>query len=282
MKEDEKRESIGNYLRKLREQLGFTLQDISSKTKISLPFLEHLENEEFSSLPNEVFIKGFLRSYAKVLGLQETEILERFQQWKSNHQADSLSVSEHIEPGAEGETGKWPNIQVGKIKSLYENKKGRHFKLLFNLLIGAVIIVGGIILLTKRHSVENQIKEEEALSSKINNPVPPLVVAPATAVSNALTGSQPELGEKAPSKGPALHLTVQATDRSWISVVVDDGVTKEFSLHPEDKITLDADKRFLLNIGNAGGVKLTLNGKPLGPYGKKGVIVKGIKLEEAN
>ncbi|MBI3593322.1 MAG: helix-turn-helix domain-containing protein [Nitrospirae bacterium] len=282
MKDDDKRESIGNYLKKIREQLGFTLQDISSKTKISLAYLEYLENEEFSLLPNEVFIKGFLRSYAKVLGLSEMEMLERFQQWKFSHETMNPAMAENQVTGREEPPHSWPNIQLDKIKSLYETRRGFRRSFLFNLLIGTVIVLGGVILFAKRNNVETQLKEEEALSSKITSPAVPEAVAPATATSSSFGGSFVEKTDKPVPKGPVLRLTVQATERSWISVVVDDGITKEFSLHPEDKITLEADKRFLLNIGNAGGVQLTLNGKALGPFGKKGEIVKGIKLEETH
>jgi cytoskeleton protein RodZ len=282
LKEEDKRESIGHYLKKLRGQLGFTLQDISSKTKISLAYLEFLENEEFSSLPNEVFIKGFLRSYAKVLGLSEMEVLERFQQWKFSHETSGPPMTERQDGGSEEGGPSWPHIQLDKIKSLYETRRGFHKTLLFNLLIGAVIILGGIILFSKRNIVETQLKEEEALSSKMNSPVLSSAVAPTTALSTSFIGSNIDKSDKPVVKATPLRLTVQAIERSWISVVVDDGVTKEFSLHPEDKITLEAEKKFLLNIGNAGGVQLTLNGKPMGPYGKKGEIVKGIKLEETN
>lgn len=280
MKEEDKKESIGSYLKRLREQLGFTLQDISSKTKISLAYLGYLENEEFSALPNEVFIKGFLRSYAQVLGLEEADLLERFKQWKSSRQANSTDAGgENLDATGEPEKNGWPSIPLDRIRSLYETKNGVRRKILFNLLIGMVIVLGGVILFSKRNMNEEQIKQGEPLPSQTSSPPPPQIAAPATALTSAVIGSSPETTEKSPVKAPPLRLTIQAAERSWISVVIDDGVTKEFSLHPEDKITLEAEKRFLLNIGNAGGVKLTLNGKPLGPYGKKGEIVKGIKIE---
>lgn len=281
MKEEDKRESIGGYLRRLREQLGFTLQDISSKTKISLAYLGHLENEEFSALPNEVFIKGFLRSYAQVLGLEESDLLDRFKEWKLGRQTSPTdAVGEKPAETSEPEKNNWPTVPLGKIRSLYEKKDGLRRKILINLLIGIVIILGGIILFSKRNINEEPIKQGDALSSQNSTPPAPDLAAPATALTPAVNASTPEINEKSPVSPPLLRLTIQAVERSWVSAVVDDGVTKEFSLHPEDKITIEAEKRFLLNIGNAGGVKLTLNGKPLGPYGKKGEIVKGIKIEQ--
>ena len=278
MKEENNTEGVGAYLRKIREQLGFSLQDVASKTKISLPYLENLENEDFSSIPNDVFVKGFLRSYAKVLGLKELDVLERFQNWKNLHEIASSPQNE--KEGAKTDRNVWPQVQVERIKSIYENKKGLRRKIFVNLFMGIVVITGGLILFYKQKSSEVSLRD-------FNNPVvgttpvlEPLSIAPATSApstipSAGLTGES----DKVSPKNKNLHLLVQAIDRSWISIVVDNGVTKEFSLRPDDKVSLEAEKLFVLNIGNAGGVKITLNGKPVGPFGKKGEIIRGIKLE---
>ncbi|MBI1820428.1 MAG: helix-turn-helix domain-containing protein [Nitrospirae bacterium] len=278
MKEENNAEGVGAYLRKIREQLGFSLQDVASKTKISLPYLENLENEDFSSLPNDVFVKGFLRSYAKVLGLKELDVLERFQNWKNLHEIPSSPQNE--KESAKTDRDVWPRVQVERIKSLYENKKGLRRKIFVNLFMGIVIVTGGLILFYKQ-------KSSEVSLSDFNNPVAetspvlePLSIAPATsAPSTAPSGGLTEGPDKVSPKNKNLHLLVQAIDRSWVSIVIDNGVTKEFSLRPDDKVSLEAEKLFVLNIGNAGGVKITLNGKPVGPFGKKGEIARGIKLE---
>ena len=116
LKEENNTEGVGVYLKKMREQRGFSLQDVASKTKITLPYLENLENEDFSSLPNDVFVKGFLRSYAKVLGLKELDVLERFQNWKILHEIPS-SLQNEKEGGRSGRNV-WPRVQVERIKFL--------------------------------------------------------------------------------------------------------------------------------------------------------------------
>ena len=148
--------------------------------------------------------------------------------------------------------------------------------------MGIVVVTGGLILFYKQKSSEVSLRD-------FNNPVvetappvlEPLSVAPGTtpAASNSPSGGLTSGSDKDSPKNKNLHLLIQAIDRSWISVVIDNGVTKEFSLRPDDKVSLDAENFFVLNIGNAGGIKITLNGKPVGPFGKKGEIVRGIKLE---
>src|SRR5216683_2565670 len=65
--------SFGEKLRKEREQRKITLDDISSSTKISTRMLRALEEEHFDQLPGGVFNKGFVRAYARQVGLDEEE-----------------------------------------------------------------------------------------------------------------------------------------------------------------------------------------------------------------
>ncbi|MGB8114755.1 MAG: helix-turn-helix domain-containing protein [Candidatus Sulfotelmatobacter sp.] len=68
-------EAFGDKLRKQREQRGITLEAISSTTKISTRMLRALEEEKFEQLPGGVFNKGFVRAYARQVGLDEEEAI---------------------------------------------------------------------------------------------------------------------------------------------------------------------------------------------------------------
>src|SRR5258708_34454348 len=65
--------AFGERLRREREMRGITLDEISESTKISRRHLESLEREDFDSLPGGIFNKGFVRSYARFLGLDEDQ-----------------------------------------------------------------------------------------------------------------------------------------------------------------------------------------------------------------
>jgi len=69
---------FGSDLRRQREAHGATLEEIAEGTKVSVRYLQALENEEFSELPGGVFNKGIVRSYVKFLDLDENEWLDRF------------------------------------------------------------------------------------------------------------------------------------------------------------------------------------------------------------
>jgi hypothetical protein len=81
------------------------------------------------------------------------------------------------------------------------------------------------------------------------------------------------LGEKGP-----LVLVLEAVERSWVEVMIDNDASREALLQPGEKIRWEAQERFLLTIGNAGGVKVSYNGQPLEPFGPSGRVAKKILL----
>ena len=71
-------EDFGSYLKSERELRGVTLEELHSKTKIPYRYLQALENNQFDELPEEVFIRGYLRSISHVIGAQEDEVLSTY------------------------------------------------------------------------------------------------------------------------------------------------------------------------------------------------------------
>jgi cytoskeletal protein RodZ len=71
-------ETLGRYLRRKRESRSVSLEEVSKVTRIGLPILEALERDDFESIPQKEFIPGFLRGYARHLGLPREEVLRRY------------------------------------------------------------------------------------------------------------------------------------------------------------------------------------------------------------
>ena len=71
-------EDFGTYLKSERELRGVTLDELNSKTKIPVRYLEALEKNQFDELPEEVFIRGYIRSVSNVIGAQEDEVLSTY------------------------------------------------------------------------------------------------------------------------------------------------------------------------------------------------------------
>ena len=68
----------GEKLREIRLEKGLSLEDVSKSTKIKTPFLESIENGDYQKLPPVSYAQGFVRNYAKFLGLPEKEIMAVF------------------------------------------------------------------------------------------------------------------------------------------------------------------------------------------------------------
>src|SRR5512146_2936589 len=71
-------ESIGEFFKQVRETKGLTVDEVASKTRIRSDFVKALEEGNFAKLPDQVFARGFDRSYARSLGLDEEDAIHRF------------------------------------------------------------------------------------------------------------------------------------------------------------------------------------------------------------
>ena len=68
-------ESVGEFFRQVRETKGLTVEEVASKTRIRSDFVKALEDGNFAKLPDQVFARGFVRSYARSLGLDEEDAM---------------------------------------------------------------------------------------------------------------------------------------------------------------------------------------------------------------
>ena len=75
MDNEEKSPEFGRYLRNHRRSKGISLEVVSQKTKITLASLRQLEEEELDKLPAPTFVKGFIRAYAEVVGVDVNEAI---------------------------------------------------------------------------------------------------------------------------------------------------------------------------------------------------------------
>ena len=71
-------ESVGQYLRKHRENKRMSIEEVSRATRVPSSSVERIEADRFDELPGEVFVRGFLKSYARSLGLTPEEVLARY------------------------------------------------------------------------------------------------------------------------------------------------------------------------------------------------------------
>jgi cytoskeletal protein RodZ len=81
-------DTFGEWLKRQRELRDISLREISDVTKINLRYLEALEENHFSALPAPVFARGFLREYARYVGLDPDEVLNYYSAAQQDHEPD--------------------------------------------------------------------------------------------------------------------------------------------------------------------------------------------------
>lgn len=308
-------ESIGEFFRQVRETKGLTIDEVASKTRIRTDFVKALEDGNFAKLPDQVFARGFVRSYARSLGLDEDDAIHRFTQ-SAGAYYDKQGERERL-----------------KVKQAEEDRKRKANRKAVAIAIGIAILTL-IFLLSREQSsllVRRSSSDLPASTPKRTAPptpesqdappsqqaeaVPPApktkpseppVVSAKTNVGNnvepvtspASTASAvPELAAPAPSSlgsdGPLggislegsgategqLALELEATELSWVVVQVDGGSPQEALLRPGEKARWKGQDQFILTLGNAGGVKAELNGKPQKPFGPSGKVARDIVIK---
>jgi len=143
---------------------------------------------------------------------------------------------------------------------------GMRWKLAAAMALLLILIVGSIFSwqwLSRPHIETAPTTAEPGAVSPNPSPVESAQIRPAP----------PSTLKPAPAAAPLHILTVSATEHTWLKVVTDQGIPAEYNLKAGEHLKLEARSTFNLLIGNAGGVKLNLNNKPVNVPGKRGEVV---------
>lgn len=108
-------QTIGNYLKSGREARNIRLSEVARSTKISKWYLDCLEKDEFDKIPGGPYIKGYIASYASFIGLEEDEILKRYDSLQISS-ADDNENSNHLLQDKKRK--KLPGVSFGKKRLL--------------------------------------------------------------------------------------------------------------------------------------------------------------------
>jgi len=264
-------------LKASREAGGFSLSDVFHATRISLVNLNALEGWDFDKLPPPVYTRNFIRKYAQVIGVDEKPILDRYE----------MHLDRFKPPDEEKEIRR-PRLN------------GRRYFFPFGALAIA-IVVGMLVYSLGLHDQFSRLflatqsgestPSPEAGAARILEPSqmplttplaesPPLVATTTAAkptIPAAVAPATPPLSRNKIEK--ALHLIIEAKELTWARITEDNESPSQVLLKPGDRIERRASDFFLLDIGNAGGIDLVFQGKPLGSIGKRGQVIH-IRLPE--
>jgi cytoskeleton protein RodZ len=282
-------ETLGGFFRGARERQGLSLEQIASQTRIQQQHLQALEEEDFASLPAKVFTKGFVRSYARALGLDDEEALQLFLTSSGSFYERTQQEHQHV--------------QI-KLEAAHRSRFNWNLVLILFLVIGGALF---FLLPKQQEQLPPAIESETPLpieslrETKSSSTEPPASVSPMAPVNSAAPPSPPSVIAPPPpipepkttspglavssvpkdplGPGGPLVLEIEATQLTWVVVQSDDQTPHEALLQPGQQITWKAKKQFLLTMGNAAGVVIRLNGESQGPFGKPGQVVRDILLK---
>ncbi len=254
---------IGEVLKKRREELGLDLREISQTLKIKYAYLKALEDDDLKGLPPDVYVKGYINEYAKILNLDPEPLLNDY---------NKLIVPQHDET---------PQFRG------YNPAEKRGIKLIYILVPLVIIMV--IIFISKQFTQgpQQQPPPLPKVETKQESPAPPATPQVETKTENPAlpAGTQgaavEEKQQAAPGQmtapAPESHeqvIEVHAQDTTWLQVVIDGTETRELLMKPGETAKWTAQHSFSLLIGNAGGISILFNGKDIGKIGEEGQVVR--------
>ena len=250
--------SVGERLRQAREQAGLTLSDVAARTKIQRWILDDIERDDLSRVPGGVFIRGYLTSFARVVGIDAEPL------W-----ADYRAATHTVEPAPEAErrevpiVSRWTIVRVATI-----------------VLIAAVMWMNASYRKSNNASVAVAPAPETAPKTAALAPqTAPKVAAPAPEVAPvaATTGSTAEPAaaidaRSSDTKTAALVVQVHANGECWIDASAD-GEQKAYRLlMPGEELRLEGAKEIRMLVGDAAAVTYSINGKPGRALGASGIV----------
>jgi cytoskeletal protein RodZ len=232
--------TLGEKLRQAREERGFTISEVSEQTRISSLYLESIEHDDYKTLPGGIFNKGFVKSYAKFVGVDEHEALLEY----SNLVANTEEGKEH-------------ELKLYKPKVMTDDRSGG--SMVPTVIVASIILAlmtGGILFLV------NYLRRP--------TDVPPLATSPkansnanasedsagSTGVTPVSTDVPPMSSLKVEFKALTERVSLSATtDGKMSSNIVTPGTTVSFE--PRESLKLSYSRSL------ANTVQLIINGKQI-------------------
>jgi len=235
--------SFGRYLQKIRLEKGIRLEDVSKETRIRLDNLLLIEKEDHEHLPAQIFVKGFLRAYAKAIGADDQEALKRYtERYKAYEKAVNSEVV------------------LNRLRASVWSSFGWVMVAAF-CLIGFAIFIASTMDQPSNTHLEKSFQKIEPETADIHQNKG-TGEANATAIPESIEGSNGKL-----------LLKVTAVKDTWMKVIVDGQSPENFNLSAGDRLEFEAFSGFNLLIGDAAGVHLQLNEKPYEVAGDEGQAV---------
>lgn len=272
-------ETFGARLKREREQRKITLDDISVSTKIGARFLVALEEDQFDQLPGGIFNKGFVRAYARFLGLDENQAI-----------ADFVAASAPVTPEIPPQDA--PVLEAMAVRVPESIRKRRTDDGIPWGIIALVLLV-----LAFAFAVWGFYSRDKSPRHRVEAPqAVPAETSTAAAQKGAPERSQPSTEKAAPAPQPQPHepsapaaetttptaapavntgvfvVLIQAHEDSWLSITADGKQIMQDTLTAPTEKSIEARNQIVIKTGNLGALDFSFNGKKLAAQGRSNQV----------
>jgi len=244
----EGRAQVGPVLRGRREQLGLTLEQVHAQLRIPVRWLRAIEEDRFDVFDASQYAKGFVRSYAEFLGLDPEPLVR--------------AVAEVL-PGDRKPQLVAPSGDV-PIRPVAPPSRLRRVLVWTAVVLAAVVVWLGYL----------GYRQLRAFYASTQAAAPAASPPPATADHRPQGVPSPALPPPAMAGEPVVRLVLSAEDVSWLRVVADGRRVFEGFIRAGERREWEATGNLQVVIGNAGGVRVEVNGVDLGVLGAPGEVVR--------
>ncbi|EME96486.1 helix-turn-helix domain-containing protein [Streptomyces mobaraensis NBRC 13819 = DSM 40847] len=249
---EDDRPSVGRALQQARIQAGLTVDQISTTTRVRIPIVHAIEQDDFSRCGGHVYARGHIRTLARAAGLDPTPLVEQYDAEHGGRPRPSRAApvfeAERIRP--EPRRPNWTAAMVAAIVAVVG-------------FVGFTLFSGGT------GGGRGDAVEAGQASVKPSK-------SPAKAPPNRPADAKPEPSDSAIAGAPANKVTVKLTaerDQTWMSAKDHNGkLLEEGVLQRGASKTFTDSNRIDLVLGNAGAVQLFVNGKEIKNVGDDGQV----------
>jgi len=268
---------IGPVLEKARKERGLSLEEAEHATKIRKRYLAGLEREDFGVLPDVIYARGFLKTYANYLGLDGEDLARELRDRRRPRRERGVTY------GALPKTSEFdrPLINPGELNG--KERRGISPSKILNLLVALLLlaaVVGSLYYVgldaqnvDTQGAGQNPEPRPPSRQDAPSNPQPD-GAAPAAGGTEKRPKNADENGAPAALQPETLSVVVSVEDDpSWLSVVTDGRLAYEQIAQPGFSQTFDAQHAVSIKTGNAGAVGVEVNGQDLGKLGENGEVL---------
>ncbi|MDR1194777.1 MAG: DUF4115 domain-containing protein [Peptococcaceae bacterium] len=252
---------IGDNLREAREKKKISLEQVESAIKIKKRYLIALETEAWDRLPERAYAKGFLRAYARYLGLPEQPLANMFEL--------SFQVEPPAQPSRERRVGEGRLVKTPRKKEVDLRNKPRTKTILILCVLSVALLYLAQWTYKNYFLPESQTGEN---GSGITLPLPDLPEP----------DPEPEPPAEPPPPPPvAIDLNVTAVEDCWLLIMDGEQEIYTGTLRAGEVGEWPAIGHLIIRLGNPAGARVTLNGHELSAFGDRGQpLTKAFSIED--